>query len=127
MPRRVARSPRQRGRTADPFAFLGTRLGPVDGFRRTDNMESLPDLRPRLHPSGLMLAARITLPHFSVSSAMSLPNSAGVIGVGSTPTSKSRAFSFVSARPALTSLLSLSTMSGGVLLGAPTPYHPAAS
>ena len=27
--------------------------------------------------SALMLAARITLPHFSVSSAMSLPNSAG--------------------------------------------------
>ena len=27
--------------------------------------------------SGLMLAARITLPHFSVSSAMSLPKSAG--------------------------------------------------
>src|SRR5262245_42195532 len=77
--------------------------------------------------SALMLAARITLPHFSVSSAMSLPNSAGVIGVGSTPTSASRAFSFLSARPALTSLLSLSTMSAGVLLGAPTPYHPVAS
>ena len=29
-----------------------------------------------------MLAARITLAHFSVSSAMSLPNSAGVIGIG---------------------------------------------
>ena len=27
--------------------------------------------------SGLMLAARMTLPHFSVSSAMSLPKSAG--------------------------------------------------
>src|SRR6516162_1036928 len=77
--------------------------------------------------SGLMLAALITLPHFSVSSAMSLPNSAGAIGVGSTPTSASRAFSFLSARPALTSLLSLSTMSAGVLLGAPTPYHPVAS
>src|SRR5262249_61375280 len=32
--------------------------------------------------SGLMLAARITLPHFSVSSATSFPNSAGVIGMG---------------------------------------------
>ena len=31
-------------------------------------------LRPRLHPCGLMLAARITLPHLSVSSAISLPN-----------------------------------------------------
>ena len=33
--------------------------------------------------SALMLAARITLPHFSVSSATSFPNSAGVIGMGS--------------------------------------------
>jgi hypothetical protein len=32
--------------------------------------------------SGLMPAALITLPHFSVSSAMSLLNSAGVIGIG---------------------------------------------
>src|SRR5215831_13312660 len=39
-------------------------------------MESFPDLRPRLHPCGLMLAARVTLPHFSVSAAISLPNSA---------------------------------------------------
>ena len=29
-----------------------------------------------------MLAARITLPHFSVSSAVCLPNSPGVIGIG---------------------------------------------
>ena len=33
--------------------------------------------RERTAYSALMLAARITLPHFSVSSAMSLPNSAG--------------------------------------------------
>src|SRR5215831_251569 len=33
----------------------------------------------------LMLAARITLAHFSVSSATSFPNSAGVIGMGSPP------------------------------------------
>jgi hypothetical protein len=32
-----------------------------------------------------MLAARITLPHFSVSSAMSFPNAADVIDIGSTP------------------------------------------
>src|SRR4029434_4181783 len=43
------------------------------GFAERNVMESLPDLRPRLHPCGLMLAARITLPHFSVSS-ISLPN-----------------------------------------------------
>src|SRR5262249_42685283 len=46
-------------------------------FAERNAMESLPDLRPRLHPCGLMLAARITLPHFSVSSAISLPNWAG--------------------------------------------------
>jgi hypothetical protein len=38
------------------------------------------EYRPR--QSGLMLAARITVAHFSVSSAMSFPNSAGVIGIG---------------------------------------------
>jgi hypothetical protein len=32
--------------------------------------------------SGLMLAARITLPHFSLSPATKFPNSAGVIGIG---------------------------------------------
>ena len=45
------------------------------------------DERPQ---SGLMLAARITLPHFSVSSTMNLPNSAGVIGIGRPPKSASR-------------------------------------
>jgi hypothetical protein len=37
--------------------------------------------------SGLMLAARITLRHFSVSSAMSLPNSAGDVALGRNPRS----------------------------------------
>ena len=37
--------------------------------------------------SDLMLAARMTLPHFSVSSAMNLPNSAGVIDFGTLPKS----------------------------------------
>src|SRR6516162_6675602 len=32
--------------------------------------------------SALMLAARITLPHFSVSSAINFPKSVGVIGIG---------------------------------------------
>ena len=35
--------------------------------------------------SGLMLAARITFAHFSVSSAMNLPKSAGVIDFGTLP------------------------------------------
>ena len=74
-----------------------------------------------------MLAARITLPHFSVSSAMSLAKSAGVIGIGTPPTSASRALILGSARPALNSLLSLLTISAGVPFGAPTPYQVLAS
>jgi hypothetical protein len=41
--------------------------------------------------SGLILAARITLPHFSVSSAMSLPKSAGESASGTLPRSARRA------------------------------------
>ena len=75
--------------------------------------------------SGLMLAARITLAHFSVSSAMSLPKSAGEPASTVPPRSASRALILGSARPALISLLSLSMISAGVFLGAPTPYHDA--
>src|SRR5580693_8143293 len=77
--------------------------------------------------SGLMLAARITLPHFSVSSAMNLPNSADVIGIGEPPRSAILAFIAVSASAALISLLSLPMISAGVFLGAPRPNHPLAS
>src|SRR6516162_2146091 len=70
------------------------------------------------HYSALMLADLITLPHFSVSSAMSLPKSAGDIGIGTPPRS---------ARPALIASLSLSTISAGVFLGTPTPYQKLAS
>src|SRR5262249_2902362 len=77
--------------------------------------------------SGLMLAARITLPHFSVSSAMSLPKSAGESTSGALPTSPSRAFILGSAGPALISLLSFSTISAGVAFGAPTPNQALAS
>src|SRR5262249_17768790 len=73
------------------------------------------------HQSGLMLAARITLPHFSVSSAMSLAKSAGEPASVVLPNSASRALILGSARPALISLLSLSTTSVGVFLGAPMP------
>src|SRR5262245_38821835 len=71
--------------------------------------------------SVLMLAARITLPHFSVSSAMSLPKSAGEPGSTAPPRSASRAFILGSARAALISLLRLSMISTGVPFGAPTP------
>src|SRR5262249_8523046 len=52
--------------------------------------------------SALMLAARITLPHFSVSSATSFPNSAGVIGMGSPASSARRVCNFESANTAFT-------------------------
>src|SRR5262249_13231526 len=76
---------------------------------------------------GLLLAARIPLPHFSVSSAVSLPKWLG--GPGSTvpPRSTRRALILGSARPALISLLSPFTISLGVFLGAPTPNHTLAS
>src|SRR4029077_18356691 len=71
--------------------------------------------------SGLMLAALITLPHFSVSSAMNLARSAGAIVIGTEPSSAIRALIAGSARPALICLLSLSIISGDVFLGAPMP------
>src|SRR5262249_33421130 len=80
-------------------------------------------LRPRLHPYGLMLAARITLPHFSVSSAMNFPNWAGDPGSGVPPRSARRTFILGSSRAALTSLLSWSTISAGVAFGTPRPYQ----
>src|SRR5450631_1519316 len=77
--------------------------------------------------SGLMLAARITLPHFSVSAAMSFLKSAGERTSVVEPRSAIRAFTLGSARAALISLLSLSTISAGVFLGAPIPAQPLAS
>src|SRR4029078_3017468 len=74
-----------------------------------------------------MLAALTTLPHFSVSLAMNLPKSAGEPGSTVPPSSANRAFNFGSARPALISLLSLSTTSAGVFLGALMPYQEIAS
>src|SRR5262245_39352629 len=71
--------------------------------------------------SGLMLAARITLPHFSVSSTINLSKVAGESVVTIVPNSVKRAFTAGSARTALISLLSLSMIGAGVFLGAPTP------
>src|SRR5262249_56224455 len=73
--------------------------------------------------SALMPANFTTLPHFSVSSAMSLPKPAGDPTSGTPPRSASRALILGSTRAALISLLSLSTISVGVLLGTPMPYH----
>src|SRR5262249_50632110 len=72
----------------------------------------------RADHSALILADRITLAHFATSSAMSFPNSAGVIGIGAPPSSARRDLSLGSARPALISRFSVAMISGGVFLGA---------
>ena len=67
----------------------------------------------------LMLAARITLPHFSVSSPMSFPKSAEEPPSVVAPKSARRAFTLRSARLALIALLSFPMISEDVFLGAP--------
>src|SRR5262249_58145727 len=57
--------------------------------------------------SALMLAARITLPHFSVSLAMNFPNSLGEVGNAVAPSSAIRALILGSPSATLVSLLSL--------------------
>src|SRR5215831_5836501 len=86
--------------------------------RRLWNIDQL----RRLH-SGLILAARTTCPHFSVSPTMSLPKSAGEPTSTVAPKSESLVLIFGSTRAALISLLSLSMISDGVFLGTPMPYH----
>src|SRR5215475_8212644 len=77
--------------------------------------------------SGLILAARITLAHFSVSSAMSLLKSEGEPTNAVPPSSTSRDLILGSARPALISWLSRSMISVGVFLGAPIATNALAS
>jgi hypothetical protein len=74
-----------------------------------------------------MFAARMTLPHFSISVATSWLNMLGAPGRTAPSSSASRALIVESARAAFTARLSLSVTSGGVFLGAPIPYHALAS
>src|SRR5262252_2354995 len=69
----------------------------------------------RLHQSALGPENLTTLAHFSVSSAMSFPKSAGEPGSTVAPKSAKRALIMGSARPAFTSLLSTSMIAAGVL------------
>src|SRR5215475_1447964 len=94
------------------------------GFAYRDVMERWQAMP---HYSGLMLAARITLPHFSLSSATSLPKSSGEPTSTLPPRSAMRALILGSARPALISLLSLWMIWVGVFLGAPRPKTELAS
>src|SRR5262249_52375634 len=79
--------------------------------------------RERTDQSALTPANFTTSPHFSVSSAISLPKSAGDPASTVPPKSASRALTLGSARPALISLFSFSTISAGVLFGVPTPVQ----
>ena len=74
-----------------------------------------------------MPANLTTLAHFSVSSAMSLPKSAGEPGKRRAAQVGKPRLHLGVGEAALISLLSLSTISAGVFLGAPMPYHALAS
>src|SRR5882724_7008089 len=82
---------------------------------------------PAPNHSGLMLANLMTFAHFSVSAAMKAAKPSGEPGNGVAPRSASLALILGSASAALTSRLSRSTMSCGVLRGAQRPHQPAAS
>src|SRR5262245_20718591 len=82
-------------------------------------------LRPR--HCGLMPANFTTLAHFSVSSAMNWPKSAGEPANTAHPKSVRRVFMVESARAALISWLSLSMIFVGVAFGTTIPYQPLAS
>src|SRR6202022_1689113 len=71
--------------------------------------------------SALIPENLMTLAHFSVSSAISFPKSAGDPGSTVAPRSANRAPILGSARATLITLLSLSMMAVGVPLGTPTP------
>src|SRR5262249_6632794 len=96
----------------------------IAAVRRTGVTEYWIEL-PR--QSALMLDARVTLPHLPVSSAINLPKSPGESASTVPPRSARLTFMLGSARAALISLLSLSTISVGVFFGAPRPYQPLAS
>ena len=69
----------------------------------------------------LMPAVLITLADSSISARTKFLNSPGVIGIGSAPRFANRSLTSADCSNAATSLLILSTMSGGVPAGANTP------
>jgi hypothetical protein len=75
-----------------------------------NRVKAVSDIIPISEFYGVMPANLITLAHFSISSAMNLPKSAGEPGSTVPPTSARRALNLASARPALISLLSLSVI-----------------
>src|SRR5262245_16016240 len=129
-----ARNRRQRGgargkmqkRSAGKFHHNVTPLFRLNEAMRGTGFWNTRMVAAARHHSGLMPANLITLAHFSVSSAMSLPKSVGDPR-STVPPNSSRALILRSTRPVLISLLSLSTISAGVFLGAPRPHTALAS
>ena len=68
--------------------------------------------------------ALITFPHLSTSSAMCFANAAAVSGIGSTPSWENRSLIMGLLSASFVASLSFLMISGGVLAGAPSPYHP---
>jgi hypothetical protein len=103
-----------------PHSELAARKDGAATCRRlAEFMEYLGADSPRL-----MLAVRITLPHFIDFVVMSFPNSAGKPASTMLPRSANRAFNMEESSTALIALLSLATISAGVFLGAPIPCQP---
>ena len=68
--------------------------------------------------------ALITFPYLSTSSAMCFANAAAVSGIGSTPSWENRSLIMGLLSASFVASLSFLMISGGVLAGAPSPYHP---
>src|SRR5205085_4402730 len=86
-----------------------------------------PGYRRDKYHSGLAPENLTTLAHFSVSSVINLPNSAGVVGIGPPPSSARRVLSRLSASAEFNALFSVSTMTGEMPFGATIPYQTTAS
>src|SRR5712675_938711 len=124
---RDARNDRQRrGTRGQMYEFAAGKLRHVD--LRNDLMQ-FPSVDYGIFGShsGLMPANLITVVHFSISFEIILPKAAGAPPSTVPPNSAIRATIFGSARPADISLLSLSIISAGVPLGAPSPSQPTPS
>src|ERR1700730_9976567 len=79
--------------------------------------------RQRQYHPGLILAARTSLPHLSVSFATNVPNSAEDLRKAATPMSANRIFMLGPPRTELISWLSRWTISAGELFRKPIAYH----
>ncbi len=94
----------------------------IDALRKGQYRAGLPN------QSGFAPENLTTFAHFSVSSAISLPKSAGEPGSGVPPNSASRALILGSTSPALISLLSLSMIPAAfsIFVTMNCPFHPRA-